>query len=373
MSLYRRKDSSVWWIKVYHRGEIIQRSTGTADKLRAQEYHDRLKAGLWEQDRLGIKPRYSWQQAVVRWIAETSDKATHREDVSKLKWLHPYLGHLMLDEVTLDLIGHIKVERLKEASKSTANRYLALIRSILIRARDEWEWIQKVPKVRLYREAEGRERSLTPPEANRLLASLPPHLRDMAFFTLHTGLRQANVLKLEWSCVDLVRCHAWVRPGQSKNRRPISVSLNAQAMAVLTAQIGKHPIRVFTYNGKPIEELNSHAWKTALERAGIRDFRWHDLRHTWATWLRQLGIPTYELQRMGGWKTPAMVERYAHVAPDQLAYAAAKLESVGVGYDLVTVQENNNSVLLLPAPQAASLVPGTGIEPVRRNYPSDGF
>jgi integrase len=367
MSLYKRKDSSVWWIKFRHKGKVIQRSTGTADRLRAQEYHDRLKVELWEQERLGIKPRYSWQQAVVRWIAETSDKATHQEDVRKLKWLHPYLGDLMLDEITPDVIGHIKMERLKLASKSTANRYLAVIRSILIRARDEWEWIQRAPKVRLYREAEGRERALTPPEANRLLAALPPHLRDMALFTLHTGLRQANVLKLEWSCVDLVRCHAWVRPGESKNRRAISVSLNAQAMAVIRAQIGKHPLRVFTYKGKPVNELNSHAWKAALAKAGLVDFRWHDLRHTWATWLRQLGTPTYELQRMGGWKTPAMVERYAHVAPDQLAHAAAKLESVGVLYDLATVQENNSAVLLLPAPKAASMVPGAGIEPARKD------
>lgn len=139
MSLYRRKDSSAWWIKLHHRGKILQRSTGTTDKVKAQEYHDRLKASLWEQERLGCKPRYSWQQAVVRWLEETSDKATHKEDVQKLKWLHPYLGELMLDEITLDTISLIKAEKIKQASKATTNRYLAVIRSVLIRARDEWE------------------------------------------------------------------------------------------------------------------------------------------------------------------------------------------------------------------------------------------
>jgi hypothetical protein len=126
-------------------------TVGTADKVAAQEYHDRLKASLWEQERLGTRPRYSWQQAVLRWIEETSEKATHKEDVQKLKWLHPFLGELMLDEISLEVIGQIKAEKLKEASKATTNRYLAVIRSVLIRARDEWEWVEKVSKIKLFK------------------------------------------------------------------------------------------------------------------------------------------------------------------------------------------------------------------------------
>ncbi|MBW8077952.1 MAG: tyrosine-type recombinase/integrase [Gallionella sp.] len=337
MSLYKRKDSSVYWVKLSHGGKIVQRSTGTADKVKAREYHDKLKATMWDQERLGVRPRYSWQQAAGRWIEETSHKATHKEDIAKLKWLHSLLGELMLDEITLDMIARIKEARLKLASKTTTNRFLALVRSILKRAVDEWDWLDKAPKVKLFKEAEGRERSLTPLEANRLLSELPPHLSDMALFTLHTGLRQSNVLKLEWSCVDLSRCHAWVSSINSKNRKPISVNLNAQAMEVLNRQIGKHPARVFTCKGKPISQVVNTTWKNSLVGAGIQDLRWHDLRHTWATWLRQLGTPTYELQRMGGWKTAAMVERYAHVAPDHLAQSAARLDTIGVGYDLATV------------------------------------
>jgi len=73
------------------------------------------------------------------------------------------------------------------------------------------------------------------------------------------------------------------------------------------------------------------AWTAALERAGIEDFRWHDLRHTFATWHRQAGTPTHELQRLGGWKTGAMVERYAHVAPEALQGAAIRFDAFG-GY-----------------------------------------
>lgn len=337
MSLYQRKDSSVWWVKIRHNGQVIQRSTGTADKLKAQEWHDRLKAELWEQERLGVKPRHSWQEAVVKWLEETSNKATHKEDVFKLKWLDSYLGHLMLDDITQDVIGRIRAEKLKEASKSTVNRYLAVIRSILIRARDEWEWLGNVPKVKLFKEPEGRERSITTEQANRLLAELPQHQRDPVLFALLTGLRQSNVLGLEWSCIDLDRCHAWVKGENSKNRKPISVPLNSQAMEILLRQIGKHPARVFTFRGKLIANANTRAWREALKRAEIENFRWHDLRHTWATWHRQAGTPTHELQSLGGWKTPAMVERYAHIAPDHRAQAAARLDSLDLGYDLATV------------------------------------
>jgi len=337
MSLYKRKDSSLYWLKVSVGGRTIQRSTGTSDKIKAQEYHDTLKAQLWLQQRLGVKPVRSWKEAVVRWLNETSDKVTHLEDKRKLAWMHQYLGDLNLDEINQDAIDQIRSVKLKEVSKSTTNRYLALIRSILIRARDEWEWIDKVPKIRLFKESNSRERSLTFDQARRLLTELPDHQREMVLFALATGLRQSNVLELEWSQVNIELRHAWIRGTQSKNRRPISVPLNDIALFVLRRQLGQHPERVFTFRGKPIKWANTLPWRKALKRAGITDFRWHDLRHTWATWQRQAGTPTHELQRLGGWRTSAMVERYAHLAPDHLAIAASRLDSVFIGYDSTTL------------------------------------
>ena len=128
--------------------------------------------------------------------------------------------------------------------------------------------------------------------------------------------------------MNLEQRHAWIHGWQSKNRRPISVPLNAAALAVLKRQRDKHSTRVFTFRGKPLNQANTKAWQAAKKRAGIDDFRWHDLRHTWATWQRQAGTPTHELQRLGGWKTGAMVERYAHLAPDHLAVAASRLDGV---------------------------------------------
>ena len=169
-----------------------------------------------------------------------------------------------------------------------------------------------------------------------MLNELPEHQREMVLFALATGLRQGNVVRLEWPQVNMELRHAWVQATHSKNRHPISVPLNEIAMGVLERQLGKHSKRVFTYKGKPIVWANTKHWRAALKRAGIENFRWHDLRHTWATWQRQAGTPTHELQRLGGWRTGAMVERYAHLAPDHLAFAASRLDSVLKGYDLAT-------------------------------------
>ena len=351
MSLFKRKDSPNWWIKLTPRsGRPIQQSAGTTDKIAAQELHDKLKASLWDQARLGIKPKHTWREAAVRWLEETAEKATHHEDRKKLIWLHQFLGDLNLEEVTQDVIDRIRSAKLKEASKGTVNRYLALVRSILIRSRDEWEWIDKAPKIRLFKEANSRERSLTVEQAKTLLNELPEHQREVVLFALATGLRQSNVLRLAWGQVNLEQRHAWVRGSESKNRRPISVPLNESAMAVLHRQRGKHPERVFTFRGKPLNSANTTSWRAALKRAGIEGFRWHDLRHTWATWQRQAGTPTHELQRLGGWRTGAMVERYAHLAPDHLALAASRLDGLLAGYDSATVPPKEKR---LPSLEAA--------------------
>jgi integrase len=100
---------------------------------------------------------------------------------------------------------------------------------------------------------------------------------------------------------------------------------------------------VFTYAGKPLARVSTHAWEKALKRAGIENFRWHDLRHTWASWHRRAGTPTHELQRLGGWRTARMVERYAHLAPDDLAQAALRIDPLLEGYSVATPEKEKGS------------------------------
>ena len=149
----------------------------------------------------------------------------------------------------------------------------------------------------------------------------------MAQFSVATGLQQGNVTGLQWKQISLERRHLWVSGAEHKNGRPHSVPLNQAAMDVLLRLQGDHPSHVFTYEGNPIIQVNTKAWRNALLRANIHDLRWHDLRHTFATWHREAGTPTHELQRLGGWRTQSMVERYAHVAPEGLQVAASRIDA----------------------------------------------
>lgn len=331
MSLYKRKDSPYWWIKLPPiRGELknFYQSTETANKRQAQRLHDKLCAERWELDKIGIKPVRTWDDATEKWLEETSHKRTHEWDKSMIRWFKPHLGGRFLNTINRELLDEVKRVRSKGVTPATVNRYMALVRSILRRACYDWEWIDRVPKVGMMRQSDGRVRSLTREEFARLLAELPEHLADMARFSVATGLRQANVKQLQWKQISLERRHLWVAADQHKNGKAHSVPLNAAAMDVLVRRQGDHPTHVFTDEGKPVEQVSTKAWRSALKRAGIEDFRWHDLRHTFATWHREAGTPTHELQRLGGWKTQSMVERYAHVAPDGLQFAASRLDSL---------------------------------------------
>jgi integrase len=183
----------------------------------------------------------------------------------------------------------------------------------------------------MLKEPVRRVRFLTPEEAQRLLAMLPEHLADMAAFSLSTGLRASNVTGLQWSAVDLPRRLAWVHPDQAKARKAIPVPLNADAVSLVRKQIGKHLTYVFSYRGKPITQVSTKAWYAALERAGISDFRWHDLRHTWASWHVQHGTPLFALQELGGWSSTEMVRRYAHLAAEHLTPYADRLATFRAG------------------------------------------
>ena len=213
----------------------------------------------------------------------------------------------------------------EDVSNATVNRMLEVLRAILRKAAREWEWTDHIPYICLLPEPRRRIRCLTREEADRLIAELPAHLAAMARFSLSTGLRQRNVVSLQWTQVDLKRRMAWIHPDQAKARRGIAVPLKAEAMVVLVAQQGQHPRNVFTYRGRPVKQVNGHAWKQALVRAGIKDFRWHDLRHAWASWHVQAGTPLNVLQELGGWESVSMVRRYARLAADHLAECAERL------------------------------------------------
>lgn len=282
----------------------------------------------------------TWSDAATKWIEETSHKKDHRCDKAKLRWIGQFWQHKRMQEIDRETVIELARIKARTAKPATVNRYLALIRAILRRAAREWQWIDKPPYIRLVHEPARRIRWLNPEQAKVLLEELPPHQQAPMIFALSTGLRAANVVGLTWDQIDLKRRVCWFFGDQTKNGEDISISLNDNAMAVLHARRFVHDKYVFTYNGKPIKRFTTRAWYKALDRAGISNFRWHDLRHTWASWLVQEGVPLYALQEMGGWKTPCMVRRYAHLGPaHNLRYAKTIDSSISCVAGLNDIEE----------------------------------
>lgn len=105
----------------------------------------------------------------------------------------------------------------------------------------------------------------------------------------------------------------------------IAVRLNADAMVVLREQEGKHPKRVFAFSGRPVSKAGTKAWRAALKRAGMTDFRWHDSRQAWAGWHVQTGTPLHILEKLADWESSELVRRYAQLWSAPLADYADKL------------------------------------------------
>lgn len=316
--LYKRKDTKNWYFGITINGSKIYRSTGTSDRAKAEEIAAKLHTQLFNQVKLGEKPKYLWQEAVIRWVGESEKKSINTDKVH-LRWLSQHLDDIYLHDITKDKIEQIITEKQRTGVSNTrVNRTTEVIRAILNKANKEWQWIDTVPHIRRFKEPNASPRWITIEEAARLLEELPDHMRSMAAFTLATGLRQSNVTGLQWSRVNLADRLCWIEPNESKNGRLLRVELNEDAIEILKQQRFKHQTHVFHYQGHPIANVSTKAWYAALKRANIDDFRWHDLRHTWSSWHVQNGTPLAVLKDLGHWQSFEIVLRYAHLAPQHL-------------------------------------------------------
>jgi len=328
MALFKR--GKIWWISfTTPNNERMRCSAKTTVKKEAQELHDKLKKDSWTQDRLGFDYSQAWSTAARDWVETTIGTTSYDRNTNKIKWLKLFFKEKSLIEIDRRLICKVADIKKKETSGANANRYLAVISAVLHRAY-KWDLIPKIPSISRYSEPKKRIRWLTRHKYNDLLLHLPNYLKPMVKFSVATGLRKSNVKLLQWNQVDVDRKVAWVHADEAKGGDAIGVPLNSDALNALDMAKGLNERLVFvSKTGRTLNEPNNKDWRKALKRAGIENFRWHDLRHTWASWHVQNGTPLYALKELGGWKTLAMVEKYAHLAPEHLARYADNISIEG--------------------------------------------
>jgi integrase len=251
----------------------------------------------------------------------------------------------LVAEVTAQRIAQYDRDRVTQTSRlgrlitpSTVNRELAILRHML-RLAEEWGYIVRVPRIRLAREPEGRLRFLAEAEIVRLLdacqGSKSRYLTSIATVALNTGMRKGEILGLTWARVDFARGVLLLERTKSGRRREIPMNqaaygalqpLYAQARAALPAPAPGE--KAAEPEGLVYRKVSGAAWgsiRTAFERActaaKIEDFRFHDLRHTYASHLVMRGRSLKEVQELLGHQEFTMTLRYAHLSPDRLREA----------------------------------------------------
>ena len=317
MAIKLRGDT--YWIDVQINGIRIRESLKTSDKKNAQHLHDLRRAELWSAKVLKTRPKKTLTEACARWMAERGHKKSISDDQDKIAYFVPKMGSVLLSELDRDRIESSLPQDVKPA---TRNRYRAFIRAVLRAAEREWDWLEHAPALRTEQEPRRRVTFLTRDQAELLIAALPEKYRMPVRFALLTGLRRSNVFGMAWENVDLDRGVAIVHADEAKAGERIVVPLNAQARELLACLPEPRQGRIWG----EIDRVWANTWESACKRAGVPGFRFHDLRHTWASWHAMAGTPLSVLQELGGWHSPQMVQKYAHLSPEHLAEAAERVK-----------------------------------------------
>ena len=254
------------------------------------------------------------------------------------------LGDRLLQDITTDDVQGYKADRMKDGMKpATINRELAFLRRVFNVALQRNK-VGHTPfrhngvvVVKLLREDNQRERYLSDDEETRLRvaceASRYPWLLSIVVTALHSWLRRIEMLSLRWRNVDLVQRQLIIRPTNHKNHRRLVIPINDHLHDALAAHrfdssgAKKGPeALVFTNEiDEPIRSVRT-AWENAVARAGLVNFHFHDLRHTFASRLIEEGVPLLHVSKLLGHSTILMTQRYSHASEDALHDAVRRLD-----------------------------------------------
>ncbi len=327
MGLYKR--GALWWMRFSIQGKQIRRSTGTSDRKLADRVFKKVLGEIAEGDWFDKLPgeEKTLSELFAKYLEEhskpnKSGKSYVRDRAIAERMVKEFCDATLAEISAEQIFEYKKKRRSQDVAPATLNKELSFLRHALEMA-VVWEWLETNPATRIPREKvrNRMERWLTPEEEERLLAVCPEWLRDMVVFALNTGFRKGEILSLTWKQID------WTREAiifwEQKNSGRDTVPINPAAIQVLKK---KSSIRrlgcdlVFhTSNGTKYLARNVHeAFVTACKKAGVENFRFHDLRHTFATRLVHAGVDLYTVQRVGRWRSLSMVMRYAHHSVESL-------------------------------------------------------
>ncbi len=335
-----KKDGTTsYHAEVRVRGSVPQRAsfrTRTLAKKWVQDIESSIRDG--RHFRTSESKKHTVGELVDRFIEQWIPKSPkyQKKNTALVLWWKEELGHLILADLTPSqiaasrdkLLGGVTYRK-SQRSGGTVNRYLAAFSKALGIAVKEWGWIQENPmdKISKPQEGKGRERFLSEDEIKRLLLacrnSSNPYLFTVVRIALATGMRHGEIINLKWEDIDFSSRTITLHETKNGDRRIIPLTNEVEEALKASPNFGrlsKECIFKAIYNREGAEVAKiRYAFEAALKQAAIEKFRFHDLRHTAASYMAMMGATQGELMAILGHRSPHMTRRYAHYSQQHIA------------------------------------------------------
>lgn len=336
---YKKSDGTIsYHAEVRLRGHPPQRDnfrTKSLAKKWIQDTESAIRDG--RHFKSAESKKHTLGELIDRFIFQWLSKHPNRQgkQTALLTWWKDRLGHLLLADITPSAIADARDVLLSELtrrkrlrSSSTVNRYLAALSKALTIAVQEWGWLESSPmqKVSKPREALGRDRFLSFAEKERLLAACKeapnPFLYPLVSLSILTAMRFGELIHLKWEDIDFILRSITLKTTKNGDRRVIPLTDTAldifKVCPTWKENASGNVFRSVRQNNQSGVISVRTAFENALRAAGIENFRWHDLRHTAASYLAMNGATQGELMAILGHRSPQMTRRYAHFSQDHI-------------------------------------------------------
>ncbi|MAR70756.1 site-specific integrase [Halomonas sp.] len=353
--IYERKDSPYWWASYTDgRGERVRKSTRVpvgedgrqeAEALLAKWKLEAHQQRMWGKQEAESEPAPTFDEVMLAYIKGHKTRGSDKRRLEVLKQLYPFFSGKRMEEIgDLDVRDYVRV-RSRSVSPGTINREVGVFSAACNYCRHELGWkIGNPAQGKRLKEPEGRVRWLSHDEAERLIeaarATRAPWLADFIQVCLYTGMRKSEVTGLTWDRVDLSRRLVLLESGTTKSGKRRTVPLHWAAAQAIQSRLDWRNERcpgspwVFCNSkGNRVKDMRQ-GFASALRRAGIKDFRQHDQRHTLASWMVMSGTELMKVRDMLGHASVEQTQRYAHLHPDALREAVENLVPARNGHDV---------------------------------------
>lgn len=332
MSIYQRGDN--WYIDFTFKGQRIRESIGPSRKD-AEKVIGKRKTEIVENKFLDVRKEpdpikfYDFAKEYLPWAKANKKPSSYSRDLYTMRIFDKEFEGKNIQDITTWQIEKYKTERKKQYKPATVNRELALLKHMFSKA-VEWGKLKENPanrSVKFFKGAVNRVRFLMPHEFQIVLSNCEDFLKPIVTIATHTGMRKGELLGLQWDQVNVEQGIITILDTKNSERKDIPMDETVKAL--LKGMERKGDLVFSIKAGKPLYPMKLHfAFRKALEKSGIDDFRFHDLRHTFASNLVMAGVKIEKVQKLMGHKMIAMTQRYAHLAPGYLSESVKVLDRV---------------------------------------------